>query len=46
LILSYKAFAVILLYGLLAWRVAHPAMRGAVASTSSPTVAVTAGAPT
>jgi alpha-1,2-mannosyltransferase len=29
LILSYKAFAVILLYGLLAWRVAHGSTRGA-----------------
>jgi hypothetical protein len=44
LILSYKAFAVILLYGLLAWRVARPASRSADLDTTAPT-AVRVGAP-
>jgi alpha-1,2-mannosyltransferase len=43
LILSYKAFAVILLYGLLAWRVARPAARGVGADTPSPRVTIPAG---
>ena len=43
LILSYKAFAVILLYGLLAWRVVRPATRGAAtgAATSKPAAPAT-----
>lgn len=45
LILSYKAFAVILLYGLLAWRVARPAPRGAAAGTTSSGLPATAGTP-
>ena len=44
LILSYKAFAVILLYGLLVWRVARPASRRARAGMPSSTPAVPAGA--
>jgi hypothetical protein len=46
LILSYKAFAVILLFGLLAWRVAHPASRGAVTSSTASRFAAPAGAST
>ena len=45
LILSYKAFAVILLYGLLAWRVARPAPSGVAAGTSVSERAVAAGVP-
>jgi hypothetical protein len=44
LILSYKAFAVILLYGLLAWRISRPASHAALASAASKVV-VPAGAP-
>ena len=43
LILSYKAFAVILLYGIVAWRVAFPALDGAGTDTSS-SLAVSPGA--
>jgi alpha-1,2-mannosyltransferase len=45
LILSYKAFAVSLLYGLLVWRVSRPASRGAHVSAASSKLAVPAGAP-
>ena len=45
LILSYKAFAVILLYGLLAWRVMRPASRDARSRAASSKLAVPAGAP-
>ena len=44
LVLSYKAFAVLLLYGLLAWRVSRPSSRPLVDATPTTAAQVTAGA--